>query len=153
MRVYRYVGPAEHRSGIMHAGHAVTSPAALRVFDDDPIVTFVVTTDGILRIAPRRSEHVACAGGGDVLTAGELGFSRTAITYASNQSTGFCPAIESFSALAAALDAARIPRPATWTVAFEFRRCPACNERNIVKDDHFECALCGAELPRHWNFA
>ncbi|CAM5508234.1 hypothetical protein STANM309S_03657 [Streptomyces tanashiensis] len=40
--------------------------------------TFVVGTDGILRLAPRRSEHVACAGGAMVLSAGEIGFVREA---------------------------------------------------------------------------
>lgn len=33
--------------------------------------TFVVDGGGVLRLAPRRSEHVVCAGGGEVLSAGE----------------------------------------------------------------------------------
>jgi hypothetical protein len=33
-------------------------------------LTFVVTLDGYLRLAPRRSEHVDCAAGQDVLAAG-----------------------------------------------------------------------------------
>ena len=33
-----------------------------------------------------------------------------------------------------------------------FRRCPACGERNIVKDDSFTCGSCGADLPADWNF-
>jgi uncharacterized Zn finger protein (UPF0148 family) len=33
-----------------------------------------------------------------------------------------------------------------------FRRCGACGERNLVKDGDFACAICGAELPRTWNF-
>jgi transcription initiation factor TFIIIB Brf1 subunit/transcription initiation factor TFIIB len=33
-----------------------------------------------------------------------------------------------------------------------FRRCPACGERNIVKDDWFVCGVCGADLPTVWNF-
>lgn len=37
-------------------------------------VTFAVDTDERLWIADRRSEHVACANGGDVLAAGELTF-------------------------------------------------------------------------------
>ena len=40
--------------------------------------TYVVGLDGLLRLAPRRSEHVACAGGADVLGAGEMGFERAA---------------------------------------------------------------------------
>lgn len=34
-------------------------------------LTFVVDIDGVLRVAPRRSEYVACAGGRPVLSAGE----------------------------------------------------------------------------------
>jgi hypothetical protein len=34
----------------------------------------------------------------------------------------------------------------------EFRRCDACGQRNIVKDDDFTCAICGGELPATWNF-
>ena len=37
----------------------------------DPVV---VTLDGVLRLAPRRSEHVALAGGRHVLAAGEMTF-------------------------------------------------------------------------------
>lgn len=37
-------------------------------------LTFVIDSSGILRLAPRRSEHVACAGGGPVLSAGEVTF-------------------------------------------------------------------------------
>jgi hypothetical protein len=36
--------------------------------------TFVIDLNGELRIAPRRSEHVACAEGHAVLSAGEMTF-------------------------------------------------------------------------------
>jgi hypothetical protein len=124
--------------------------------DPERVATFVVMPDGALRLAPRRSEHVACAGGGDVLAAGELGFEERAgtlrVVLATNLSTGYCPPVESWDALARALDASGIARPATWTTAFEIRRCPECTERNVIKDDWWECAICGAELPRRWNF-
>ena len=120
---------------------------------DDRAVTFVVTLDGGLRVAPRRSEHIACAGGGDVLAAGELVLGRDArVVEATNQSTGFCPEPGCWSALAAALDRAGVPRPPRFTNAIVFRRCDACGERNIVKDDVFVCAICDAELPTVWNF-
>lgn len=105
-------------------------------------------------MADRRSEHVACAGGEAVLAAGELTVDeRGEVLEANNQSTGYCPEPSCWTALAAALDAAGIPRPPALTRAFCFRRCESCGERNLVKDRWFECALCGAPLPEQWNFA
>jgi len=158
VRTYRYVGPAELRD-LSSPGSPIDRAEALAAWwrarsEPETIATFTVPPDGLLRIAPRRSEHVVCAGTIEVLAAGELGFDPhgTRVVYASNQSTGFCPAIESWSALERALDAAGIAHPATWTASFEFRRCPECDERTIVKDDWFECAMCGADLPRDYNF-
>ncbi len=39
-----------------------------------------------------------------------------------------------------------------FTVAFEFRRYEACGGTNLIKDDVFECVVCGAELSVRWNF-
>jgi len=154
---YAYVGPPEIREAAARqsAGRAIDSPAALRAWwneagrdDADQIATCVVTTDGVLRIAPRRSEHVACSAGGNVLAAGELGFEEDAgalrVVLVTNLSTGFCPRVESWESMAHALDAIGVARPATWTAAFEFRRCTECSERNVIKDDWWECAICGA---------
>ena len=107
-----------------------------------------------LRIAPRRSEHVACAGGADVTAARELFCdpSGVRIAEASNLSTGFCPEPACWEALAAALDRAGIARPPQLTHAFEFRRCTACLERNVIKDGDFTCAICDEPLPAAWNF-
>jgi len=156
MRIYRYVGPAEIRARV--AGDPAGTPihAGSDLPLDEPL-TYVVTVDGTLRVANRRSEHVACAGGGDVLAAGELTASRIAgvirIVDISNQSTGYCPEPACFPAVARALDAAGIARPTNFTVPTIFRRCDACGERNLVKDDWYECAICGADLPASWNFA
>jgi hypothetical protein len=154
MRRYRYVGPDDIRDAArtQPAGTPITSRADLAAWAGERTVTFVVTPDGTLRVAPRRSEHIACASAGDVLAAGELEIANGAVIAASNQSTGFCPEPTCWTELAAALDRAGIARPAAFTHAFVFRRCPECGERNIVKDDHFECAMCGAELPAEWNF-
>ncbi len=34
----------------------------------------------------------------------------------------------------------------------DIRRCLACGQRNIVKDDWFVCGVCGKDLPAAWNF-
>ncbi|MFD6423337.1 hypothetical protein [Streptomyces sp. NPDC060198] len=117
--------------------------------------TFVVRGDGTLRLAPRRSEHVACADGEAVLGAGEIGFTRHADAWTvdeiSNQSTGYCPDVSSWPAVARALDRAGLARPDGFTHEVVFRRCPGCQEHNIVREDHFVCVFCGGELPAVWN--
>jgi hypothetical protein len=121
--------------------------------DPDGVHTYVVGLDGVLRLAPRRSEHVACAGGGAVLAAGEIGFGDGgAVVEVTNQSTGYCPDAACWPAVAAALDAIGVGRPGGFTTAFVFRRCDGCGERNVVRDGDFRCAVCGAELPAEWNF-
>jgi hypothetical protein len=152
MRRYAYVGPAEIQRAVsdVPAGTVVRSAADLMIGEP---VTYVVGVDGMLRIAHRRSEHVACAGGGEVLAAGELTATRAGVVDVSNQSTGYCPEPASWPAVARALDAAGIAHPGRFTVAVIFRRCDACGERNLVKDDWFECAICGAPLASEWNFA
>ncbi|GGM14929.1 hypothetical protein GCM10010129_68930 [Streptomyces fumigatiscleroticus] len=116
-RSYRYVGPAELKAAVRPGGGgcrigsaadfggwtAERSAAELA----EPF-TFVVGTDGVLRPAPRRSEHMACAGGGMVLSADEISFTREADRWAvsevSNQSTGYCPDVSSWPEVARALD-------------------------------------------------
>jgi DNA-directed RNA polymerase subunit RPC12/RpoP len=153
VKVYRYVGPEHIRAAAATApaGVPIRSRADLAAFPDHE-ATYVVGTDGTLRIAPRRSEHVACAGGGGVLAAGELFLDGDRVAEASNLSTGYCPEPSCWAALAAALDAAGIARPNALTYAFDFRRCTACGERNLVKDGDYTCAVCGADLPASWNF-
>ncbi|MER5427855.1 hypothetical protein [Streptomyces sp. NPDC002588] len=60
-------------------GRVIRDPADLAAYgprDGEPY-TCAVGLDGFLRPAHRRSEHVACAGGQEVLGAGEIGFRRT----------------------------------------------------------------------------
>ena len=156
MGPYRYVGPDHIRAAASGApGLAITSAAALDAWlgGQERIATFVISLDGTLRVADRRSEHVACAGGEPVLAAGEMSFAPGPIVVGvSNLSTGYCPEPSSFPEVARALDAAGIPHPGRYGPEIIFRRCPACGERNVVKDDDFTCAICDAELPRHWNF-
>jgi len=167
-RLYRYVGPEAIRQ------RAAGSPSGLRVGsvaelvawlrapgqrpgrDGLIAVTFTLDACGRLHIADRCSEHVACAAGGPVLSAGELFLRLTEmgveVVEASNQSTGFCPESESWPALAAALDGLGIAHPGQFTQEVVFRRCPGCGQRNIVKEGWFVCGVCGADLPASWNF-
>lgn len=119
--------------------------------------TFVVDASGNLRLAPRRSEHVVCAGGGPVHSAGEVSFrkesGRWTVDEVSNQSTGYCPDVSSWPAVAEALDRAGISRPASFTHAVVFRRCASCGQLNIVREEHFVCVFCDAALPADWNVA
>lgn len=165
-RRHRYVGPAELLTAVRPGaeGRVVRSAADLDAWLTgrekaelaEPF-TFVIGLDGLLRLAPRRSEHVACAGGGDVLGAGEIGFERAAgswvVAEVSNQSTGYCPHLDSWDAVAHALDLAGIGRPAGFTHAVVFRRCAACREIGIVREGDFVCVFCGSDLPAEWNVA
>jgi hypothetical protein len=164
-RHYSYVGPPDIRDAASAAPpgtpiHAATELSAWLTAhsadaetDGSLTATFVVDVDVVLRLAPRRSEHVACASGGPVLSAGEITFSRDGnVSEITNQSTGFCPEPESWPQVAAALDRISVSHPDGFTTAVVFRLCPKCNERNIVKDNWFVCDLCGADLPADWNF-
>ncbi|MEU6806464.1 hypothetical protein [Streptomyces neyagawaensis] len=96
-----------------------------------------------------------CAGGDAVLGAGEISFreesGRWEVDEVSNQSTGYCPDVSSWSAVVEALDQAGIERPAGFTHEVVFRRCPSCHELNIVREEDFACVFCDEALPREWN--
>ncbi|MFC5751051.1 hypothetical protein [Actinomadura rugatobispora] len=156
---YDYVGPSDIRARVRpgEGGAPIRSPGDVRAWLEgrepgergEPF-TYVVDLGGTLRLAPRRSEHVACAGGGPVLAAGEITFdaSGPAVVEVSNQSTGYCPGVECWPEVAAALDGAGLRRrPDGFTHPFVFRRCGACGELNLVKDAHYVCAVCDADLP------
>ncbi|MEH0638496.1 hypothetical protein QBA35_35280 [Streptomyces bottropensis] len=167
-RVYRYVGPHHVIAAVQSADSGADSGAtigtavafaawvAARTAEElDEPFTYVVRTDGALRLAPRRSEHAACAGGDRVLGAGEISFryeaGRWTVNEASNQSTGYCPDVASWPAVAQALDQAGLDHSDCFTHAVIFRRCPTCQEHNIVREGHFVCVFCDADLPRRWN--
>ncbi|WP_443041023.1 hypothetical protein [Streptomyces sp. B21-102] len=168
-RRYSYVGPPELRRAVVDGcgGRVVRSAADLdggtgrdggsAAEDGGEPFTYVVGLDGLLRLAPRRSEHVACAEGQDVLGAGEISFRRTPggpqVHEVSNQSTGYCPDPDSWPAVAAALDRAGIARPDGFTHALVFRRCEECGEHNVVREGVFVCVFCDEDLPSAWNMA
>ncbi len=115
--------------------------------------TFTLGIDLSFRLAPRRSEHVACSGGGPVLSAGEISFDLSlSVVAISNQSTGFCPEPESWPLVGIVLDKLSVGHPGGFTTEIVFRLCVECGQRNIVKDEWFVCDLCNAELTANWNF-
>lgn len=163
-RHYHYVGPADIRDRVASDGHgrSITSHDELIAWmaeqpadERDEPFTFVIDTTGTLRLAPQRSEHVACAGGEPVLSAGEITFAgdreHWLVHEVSNQSTGYCPDPTSWTAVQAALARAGLDHPGAFTHPIVFRRCSQCRQRNIVKDDHFVCAVCQSPLPSTWN--
>ncbi|WP_373463531.1 hypothetical protein [Streptomyces sp. B4I13] len=168
-RRYAYVGPPDLRRTVVDGagGRVIRSATDLdgaaggnggaAADDGGEPFTYVVGLDGLLRLAPRRSEHVACAEGQDVLGAGEISFRRTPdgpqVHEVSNQSTGYCPDPDSWPAVAAALDRAGIARPDGFTHALVFRRCEGCGEHNVVREAVFVCVFCDEDLPSAWNMA
>jgi hypothetical protein len=165
-REYAYVGPPElqHLALTQCPGSRILTLEDLRAWlataeadqlpDGSHIATFTIDIDGDLLLAPRRSEHVACAAGGPVLSAGEIVFDKElTVTEVSNQSTGFCPEPESWDAVAVALERIGVRHPAQFITVAVFRLCLTCGQRNIVKDNWYYCNFCDAELPRDWNFS
>lgn len=162
---YCYVGPEEIRRAVSSfpIGTPIASVGDAETWLDahaDALVegaTYVVDLQGRLRLAPRRSEHVACAGGEEVLAAGEIRFHRAGhrlgVAEVSNQSTGYCPDTSCWPAVARALEAAGINPPSGFSLEVVFRRCPRCGERNLVKEGWFVCVFCDADLPAGWNVA
>jgi hypothetical protein len=164
MRTYAYVGPSEIRDAVADRprGALVRSTAELERalaelgLEAGAMCTFVVDDEGHLRLADRRSEHVACAGGAEVLAAGEMSFERDRrgwrLSEVTNQSTGYCPEASTWAAVGRSLEAIGVRHPGSFTHELTFRRCTSCGGNNLVKDEHFVCDLCGAELPLAWNF-
>src|SRR5581483_4679524 len=86
MRIYRYIGPKRiaERAPTTPAGTPIRSATDVvdwaRASKQRPepdgtiIATFVVDAVGILLVADRHSEHVACAGRQSVRSAGEITF-------------------------------------------------------------------------------
>ncbi|WP_427924162.1 hypothetical protein [Streptomyces sp. cg40] len=94
---------------------------------------------GYRYVGPAESKAAVRAGDGrDMmlgLDAGEISFlceaGRWTVSEVSNQSTGYCPS--------------------GFTCEVVFRRCPDCQEHNIVREDDFVCVFCGSDLPAVWN--
>ncbi|MEU0112720.1 hypothetical protein ABZ137_03080 [Streptomyces bobili] len=160
-RPYGYVGPPEPRQAVVAGteGEMIRRAAALDAWtagqDGEETFTFVVGPDGLPRPAPRRSEHVVCAGGGELLGAGEVTLRRTGggrrADEASNQSTGYRPDPDPWPAVAPALDRAGVARPGGFTHPLVFRRRERCRENDVVREGVFVCVFCDADIPAAWN--
>ena len=168
-RAYRYIGPPE----IMQRSKRGSDSAYITNMADafrwaaaflpagctrgSVPATFIIDTDAHLWIADRHSEHVACADGKDVLAAGEMFFEIVGgnihVAEITNQSTGYCPEPNCWEIVAQVLDQVGLLRPTGFTAVFLFRRCNACGATNLIKDDWFECDVCGAPLSHEWNDA
>ena len=167
-REYRYVGSSELRDlapqtirrvqvrsaeDIQQWISATNQPCEV---DGTVVATFIVDTNGALWINDRRSEHVWCALGQNVLSAGEMTFDlpdqALEVVEVSNQSTGYCPEPNSWWAVEKALENTKIPHPPDFTMKFLFRRCDHCGTKNIIKEMWFVCAVCQSPLSETWNF-
>jgi len=108
------------------------------------VATFIIDTAARFWIADQHSEHVACARGSAVLSAGEMTFvvgSQIRVSAITSQSTGYCPEPVSWPSVQRVLDQVGLDHPTTWTISYEFRRCAK-----------FECGVCDHPLSPVWNF-
>src|SRR5687768_4353339 len=151
-RLYTYVGAASARS----RAEGTPPGATIRAREDlvawvdahpesvTDAATVVIDARGVLRLAPRRSEHVACAGGGDVRAAGEIAFARGAsgVRWCSNQSSGYCPEPACHAPLRMALAALGVRTTPPFEPECVWRRCPRCAQINLVKDGDLTCSCC-----------
>ncbi|WP_338792398.1 hypothetical protein [Bernardetia sp. MNP-M8] len=127
------------------------------LINDSVIATFIINENHQLVINDRHSEHVQCAGGKNVISAGEISFliekkDKISINEISNQSTGYCPKPESWKYVEKVLSKIGIEYPNDFTLAFDFRLCTNCQAINLIKEDIFECQVCANNLDSEWNF-
>lgn len=167
VRIYQYVGRQEFletvagsstRKRIQKKTDVMSWMEETRQQPDEQnevVATFIVDENGCLWIADRHSEHIACAGGRPVLSAGEITFrleKEVEVSAITNQSTGFCPEPESWPEVEKALKQIGFSNFDSFTTWFHFRRCNKCKSINIVKEAWFVCSVCDAELDIDWNF-
>lgn len=167
MKLYKYVGSTDIKKSVSSypIGTRIKSQEDIKTWINSTgqhidnagfiICTFVIDSEGYLRIADRHSEHVTCSGRNPVISAGEIFFvqnkNKYEIAEISNQSTGFCPEPESWLSVSQVLNLIPINHPGKFTVIFIFRRCIKCGLLNVVKEDLFFCADCNTILPKKWN--
>ncbi|MGB0930775.1 MAG: hypothetical protein ACPGVB_08365 [Chitinophagales bacterium] len=160
---YEYVGPEEIFKMVNeeYKGTVINNPEEILNWivqnigkpkkDDLIVCTFIINLKSELVIGDRHSEHVQCANGENVKSAGEIGFqidkSKVHIGSITNQSTGYCPSSASWSEVEKALkkiDGINIPEG--FDSEFIFSYCPNCKTRQIVKDEFYFCPKCEQRL-------
>ena len=167
---YEYIGPEEIFKMIQekHKGQRIESVDDLVNWilenngkpktDDLIICTFVINLEGKLLIADRHTEHVQCANGENVRSAGEMGFyldnqNKVTIEFVSNQSTGYCPSSASWLEVEhSILKINGLNIPEGFDPEFIFSYCPNCKTRQIVKDEFYFCPKCEERLLNEDDF-
>ena len=168
IKEYRYIGSQDIIDNLPEKSARVCVTSAKDVlkwikiskqspeYDSCYVATFIISTDGNLWINDRHSEHVLCANGENVLSAGEITFEvdkdELEIIAISNQSTGYCPEPASWNSVAIALKDTKIPYPDDFTAKYTFRKCDKCGQKNIIKDEWYFCAVCDEPISKTWNF-
>ena len=169
-REYEYIGPVEiiNRIKSEFKGKRIGNTGEIfnwilenndnPKFGDSIICTFIINLKGELVIADRHSEHVQCALGENVRSAGEIGFliegkNQVYVDYISNQSTGYCPSSDSWPEVEKALRKIQgLNIPKGFDPKFIFSYCPTCKARQIVKDEFYFCPTCEQELLSELEF-
>jgi len=134
--------------------HWITATGQTIGYDNEVTATFVIKKNKYLYLSDRHSEHVACANGDEVLSAGEITFKiekTIEVSAVTNQSTDYCPEPKSWKYVVKALKKANLDQVKNFTSEFIFRRCQKCSCINIVKDDWYVCAVCDTDLDSSWN--
>lgn len=167
IQLYSYVGPQSIIDSIdfTFVGYPIIQKSDVfnwiketsqEIINDSVFATFIINENHQLVINDRHSEHVMCANGKQVISAGEISFfidkKSIFINEISNQSTGYCPKPESWKYVYKVLNTLNIEHPDYFTTAFDFRICNHCNNINLIKDQIFECQLCQTDLALEWNF-
>jgi len=166
MQAYFFVGPKEIVARVekKYEGHKINHIEDIQkwitasnqtIINEQLIATFIINEQAELVLSDRHSEHVICAGGRNVLSAGEITFNfeqeAIIVSAISNQSTGYCPKPASWEVVEIALNKLKINHPTYFTSAFEFRYCEHCQNKNLIKEAIYECAVCGSDLAVEWN--
>ena len=167
---YEYIGPSDILKRIkpQYKGATVTSIQDIKdwINHHQPTAkagtiltcTFIINLDDQLVITDRHAEHVQCALGNLVKSAGEINFyiakrNKIQIDSITNQSTGYCPHATSWKSVKIALEKVFDTNiPDGFDPEFIFSYCSQCQTRQIVKDEFYFCPTCHGTLLDEYAF-